>query len=141
MTRSRHARLPAVPRVSVLITFAILVLAACGSPGRSHEIELETLNASGVAGSVTLTEVAADRTRVEVRVEPRDNPDMPAHIHPGSCTSLVPQPKYPLENVVDGNSTTVVPASLDELVAGDLAINLHRSNADLETYTACADLR
>jgi len=65
---------------------------------------------------------------------------LPAHIHPGSCEDLVPQPKYPLQNVVNGSSTTVVPAGLAELMAGDLAVNLHRSNDDLGTYTACADL-
>jgi hypothetical protein len=27
-----------------------------------------------------------------------------------------------------------------ELTAGRLAINLHKSNEDLRTYTACADL-
>ncbi len=27
---------------------------------------------------------------------------MPAHIHPGSCVNLTPQPKYPLENVKAG---------------------------------------
>ena len=139
--RQSSAVTPRVAFPAFVIVFAALALGACAAPGRIHAIELATLNGSGVAGSVTLVEMGADRTRVEVRVEPGDNPDMPAHIHPGSCASLVPQPKYPLENVVDGSSTTTVPASLDELTAGDLAINLHRSNADLETYTACADLR
>ena len=66
---------------------------------------------------------------------------MPAHIHPGSCVNLTPQPKYPLENVRAGTSTTVVPASIDELFAGGLAVNIHKSNDDLKTYTACVDIR
>jgi hypothetical protein len=46
-----------------------------------------------------------------------------------------------LENVRDGKSTTDVPASIDELFAGGLAVNIHRSNDDLKTYTACVDLQ
>lgn len=119
-----------------------LVLTACqpSTPRTSVSFGLETLNDSGVTGTVTLTDAGDGRTRVEVRVNPAGNLDMPAHIHPGSCDALVPQPKLPLENVVNGFSATVVPAPLTELTAGGLAVNLHRSNQDLATYTACADL-
>jgi len=126
--------------VLAAVTYA-LVVAACASAGETRTIQLETLNGSGVNGSVTLVDVGQGRTRVDVQVEPAGNPNMPAHIHPGTCVDLIPQPKYPLQNVVDGTSSTVVPASLGELVAGDLAVNVHRSNEDLRTYTACADLR
>ncbi len=80
------------------------------------------------------------RTEVIVTVDPAGNLDMPAHIHPGSCDDLVPQPKFPLENVRDGASSTVVPAPIDELFAGGLAVNIHKSNDDLGSYTACVDL-
>jgi len=53
----------------------------------------------------------------------------------------VPQPRYPLQNVVDGHSTTVISAAFDDLVKGDLAVNIHKSNEDLKTYTACAELK
>ena len=125
----------------VAFVFASLVVSACGPAGASRRVDLNTLSDSGVTGSVTMTDIGQSRTRVEVRVEPAGNPDKPAHIHPGSCAVLVPQPRYPLRNVVDGISTTDVPASLSELMAGDLAVNLHRSNDDMRTYTACADLR
>jgi hypothetical protein len=133
--RDRRSRLLAAAVVGLLLA------AACSSEGPSRTIQLETLNASGVTGTVRLVEIGTNQTRVEVRVQPGANPDMPAHIHPGGCDDLQPQPKYPLQNVVSGSSTTVVPASLTELMAGDLAVNLHRSNDDLATYTACADLR
>ncbi|HEX7222862.1 MAG TPA: hypothetical protein VF231_06410, partial [Candidatus Limnocylindrales bacterium] len=81
------------------------------------------------------------RTEVAINVEPGDNPDMPAHIHPGTCDDLTPQPKFPLENVKAGQSVTVVPATIDELFAGGLAVNIHKSNDDLRTYTACVDIR
>lgn len=103
-------------------------------------MELETLNDSGVTGSAVLTDLGDGTTRVVVDVDPAGHPDMPAHIHPGTCENLVPQPTYPLQNVIDGQSETVVEASLNELFAGDLALNLHFSSDDFGTYTACADL-
>ena len=119
----------------------LLVAGACAGSTQNRTVQLSTLNDSGVTGSVVLTDAGGGLTKVDVRVNPGVNLDMPAHIHPGSCDSLVPQPKYPLQNVVNGSSTTTVPAPLSELLAGDLAVNLHRSNEDLSTYTACADLR
>ena len=65
---------------------------------------------------------------------------MPAHIHPGTCDELVPQPKYPLANVVDGRSSTEVAASLEELLSGGQALNLHKSNEEMEIYSACVEL-
>ena len=130
----RRAAMPALALLALLI-------AACAAEGASRTLELETLNDSAVSGTVRLVDLGRGQTRVEVRVDPGSNSDMPAHIHPGSCDNLVPQPKYPLQNVLNGSSTTVVPASLEELLADSLAVNLHRSNDDLATYTACADLR
>jgi hypothetical protein len=128
--------------VLVLATAATVVaLAACAEAQETRTIQLGSMNASGVSGTLTLVEVGPGLTRVDIRVEPGGNPDMPAHVHPGSCAAMIPQPKYPLRNVVDGVSSTVVPAALVELVAGDLAVNIHRSNDDMRTYTACADLR
>lgn len=119
----------------VLVVCTLLAGCAATEPGVT--IELETLNASGVTGSVTLIPLG-DRTQVDVDVDPAGHPDMPSHIHPGDCDNLVPQPKYPLRNVVDGKASTIVAVSLSELLGGDLAINLHNSNEDMGTYTACA---
>jgi len=126
---------------ALLLIVAAATLAACNASGETRTVHLDALNESGVSGTVNLVDVGGEMTRIDVRVQPGANNDMPAHIHPGSCAALVPQPEYPLQNVVDGASTTVVPATLAELMAGDLAVNLHRSNDDLATYTACADLR
>lgn len=130
-------------RIVCSLVVSTALLAGCGSATsdqRSVELVLVTLNSSGVEGSVTMVELNAERTRVEIEVDPAGHGSMPAHIHPGSCVDLVPQPKYALENVVDGRSTTEVPASLDELMAGDQALNLHRSNEEMDVYTACVDL-
>jgi hypothetical protein len=116
------------------------ILAACQAPAASRTLQLQTLNGSGVTGTVTFTSLGATRTRVEVKADPAGHPDMPAHVHPGSCADLTPQPKYPLENVRAGTSTTDLRVSLDELLQGGTAVNLHSSNEDLKTYTACAEV-
>ena len=131
----------AAPRLVTLVAvLAILVLACQADAGPPRTISLQTLNDSGVSGTVSFRDVGG-RTEVEVTVNPGNNPDMPAHIHPGTCDNLTPQPKFPLENVRNGASKTVVPASIDELFAGNLAVNIHKSNDDLKTYTACVDIR
>ena len=127
-------------KAAIAVSLAtVLIIVGCAATGPRVTIDLQTLNQSGVTGSVTLISLG-DQTQVDVNVDPAGHPDMPSHIHPGSCDDLVPQPKFPLRNVVDGKASTVVPASLSELLAGDLAINLHHSNDDMATYTACADL-
>jgi hypothetical protein len=122
-----------------LAIMAAVVVSGCAAEPPPRTIALVTLNDSGVSGTVAFRGVA-DRTEVSIKVDPGGNPDMPAHIHPGTCDDLTPQPKFPLENVRDGASVTVVPASIGELFAGDLAVNIHKSNDDLKTYTACVDI-
>lgn len=135
MTRRRAAPLP-------ILLAGVLVLAACsGSQANSRTVTLTTLNDSGVTGTAVLTDLGNGQTGVVIDVDPADHPDMPAHIHPGTCDDLVPQPQYPLQNVVDGHSETpAIDASLDDLFAGGLALNIHASNEDMGTYTACANL-
>ena len=100
------------------VIVAATIFAACSAAAAvpPRTIALETLNDSGVTGTVAFSDMGG-RTRVDVTVDPSGNPDMPAHIHPGTCEDLTPQPKYPLENVLNGTSTTVVPASIAELFA------------------------
>ena len=134
-------RLRPLALVFATVAVALIALAACSAEAEpSRTVTLRTLNGSGVTGTVTFAPIS-DKTGVEITVDPAGNLDMPAHIHPGTCDNLTPQPKFPLENVLNGTSKTVVPASMTDLFAGGLAVNIHRSNDDLKTYTACVDLR
>lgn len=135
-SRTRRAPVSVTLPVALLI---VLALAACTSE-ESRTFQLETLNDSGVTGTAMLTDLGDGSTRVVVDVDPAGHLTMPAHIHPGTCADLVPQPLYPLESVTDGDSETVVPRSLSELLAGDLALNLHVSFEEMGTYAACVDL-
>lgn len=133
---------PDVPiRITALAVLLLVLVTACtGQQEESRTVELETMSESGVSGTAVLTDLGNGMTRVVVEVDPADYPDMPAHIHPGTCVNLVPQPTYPLENVVDGSSETDIEASLEDLFAGEFALNLHASSNEWETYTACAEL-
>ena len=63
---------------------------------------------------------------------------MPAHIHAGTCDTMIPQPQFALVNIIDGKSTTEIATSLDTLLASEVAINLHQSNDAMKISTACA---
>jgi len=107
--------------------------------GKSVSVRMQAQNDSGETGSAKLTAEGADKTRVEISLKgaPKGTAQ-PAHIHEGSCAKLDPKPKHGLENVVDGKSTTVVPASLDSVKG--MAINVHKSTSDIKTYVSCGDI-
>lgn len=120
----------------------ILTLAGCASSSGDAPriLELEPQNDSEVVGNVTLTSSGEGRTVVEIDVDPAGHPDMPAHIHSGTCVEMIPQPVYPLENVRDGTSRTEIPVALSELLADPVVVNLHHSNDQMEISTACIEL-
>jgi len=107
----------------------------------SVTVKIGQQNKSKESGSAKLTP-QGDGTKVEVSLKgaPKGTPQ-PAHIHSGTCAKLDPKPKYGLENVVDGKSTTVVPVKLDALLKDKTAINVHKSADDLKTYVACGDIK
>jgi len=120
-------------------------------PGKSVEetkkpttlqVKLNEQNASGQGGQAVLVEVGTSTLRVIVNLagKPSSVPQ-PAHIHLGAC----PNPgavKYPLTDVGNGASQTDIPnLTLEELLLElPLAINVHKSAADLKAYVACGDI-
>lgn len=110
-----------------------------GGMAKSTNVRMHAQHSSRETGSARLTPEGADKTRVEITLKggPKGTPQ-PAHIHEGSCAKLDPKPKYGLENVVDGKSTTVVPVGIDS-VRG-MAINVHKSADDIKTYVSCGDI-
>lgn len=106
-----------------------------------YTFKLAALNNSKQDGTVTLMEVGG-KVKVSLEVANASTTAEPAHIHMGKCA--VPEDvKYPLTNVVNGKSETMLPAdvTLDKLMAmGDLSINVHKSATELKSYTACGNL-
>jgi hypothetical protein len=67
----------------------------------------------------------------------------PAHLHDGTCEGTVPTVRYPLENTARGTSVSTVPASVDELLAQELFLNVHTKVSKVYTLSpviACGDL-
>lgn len=132
-----------------LAVAVVAILAGCGG-GKSHQtttkpaarqilVQLQEQNFSGEAGTATLTSQGS-KTRVSIVMASAAGNAQPAHIHKGTCASLDATPAYALPNVVRGKSTTVVAVSLDTLLKGTYAINLHRSVKNLNEYVACGDI-
>ena len=127
-------------------TIAVLVagLFASGlglAQQKSVNVPIKAQNKSGESGTAKLTP-EGDQTKVEINLKGAAKAgSQPAHIHDGSCAKLDPKPKYGLSNVENGKSSTTVPVKMEELMGGNLAINVHKSAQDLKTYVACGDIR
>src|SRR3989449_7958053 len=108
---------------------------------KSVTVRLGQQNKSGESGTARLTP-DGDKTKVVVNLKGAPKGvSQPAHVHEGTCAKLDPKPKYPLQNVVDGKSTSEVPVSVDALMSGSYAINVHKSADDIKTYVACGDIK
>ena len=108
---------------------------------KSKMINLLELNKSGQTGSAVLDEVDG-KLKVTIKLAGKESKvAQPAHIHIGSCP-IPGAVKYPLTNVVSGVSETMLDMSLADLLAmGDLAINVHKSAAEVKVYTSCGDVK
>lgn len=87
-----------------------------------------TLNAQGTKTEVVLTIKPAAA-----------GVSQPVHIHEGACPG-VGAVKFPLTNIVDGKSTTVVDAQLKDLLTGGFSINAHESTTNAGKYVACGGI-
>jgi hypothetical protein len=103
-------------------------------------LDLEEQNESGVRGTVELSPDTDGTVTVTIELTGDDGSAHPAHIHAGSCANLDPNPKWPLEDVVSGSSTTTIDVSLNDLEAEEYAVNVHESAENSDTYIACADV-
>lgn len=137
--------------VGALAVLLAAVLAGCGSGGDGGgttstssgdtglKVQLQEQSFSGEAGTATLTP-EGDETRVDIVMASYAANAQPTHIHEGTCTKLDATPAYALHDLVVGKSVTVVPISLDELLKGTYAINVHRSAKQLKIYVACGNI-
>jgi hypothetical protein len=108
---------------------------------KSVTVRLHAQNSSKESGTAKLTP-DGDKTKVEINIKGAPKGvAQPAHIHDGSCAKLDPKPKYPLQAVTDGKSTSEVPVSIKELTGGNLAINVHKSAEEVKVYVACGEIK
>ena len=112
------------------------------SAAKAVTVRLAEQNKSGQSGRARLTPAGEGKTKVEINLKGgAKGVAQPAHVHEGSCPNPDPKPRYPLQDVTDGKSTSEVAADIKTLTAGKMAINVHRSKEDMKTYVACGDIK
>lgn len=129
-----------MPRLLMILMLAGLSSNAALALDDAITVKLEAQNNSGQTGTATLMP-EGDKTRVVIMLSNAPaGIAQPAHIHLGQCDNLDKAPKWKLESVKDGSSTTVVPASLDTILKDKVAINIHKSAAEVQVYVSCGNI-
>jgi hypothetical protein len=113
-----------------------------GASGQSPiTVQLQPRGDSGVSGTATLTP-KGNQTQVVLKLKGNtSNVAQPAHFHTGTCDNLAPQPKYPLKDVVNGESTSVISATVAELTSSPYTLNVHKSAAEMKSSVACGNVK
>lgn len=103
-------------------------------------VELTEENNSSESGTAMLVEENGQVTITLNMIGAPGNVSQPAHIHIGSCPE-VGEVKYPLTNVLDGGSVTVLNVTLEQLeIELPLAINIHKSVPEASVYVSCGNI-
>lgn len=124
-------------RALVVLSVALAAFApAAASADQTVVVTLNALNGSGENGTATL-HAQGSKTVVVIKLLNGSGIEQPAHFHVGTCDKYQPRPLYPLEDVVNGQSTTTLNVPIDKLTGGDLIVNVHKSYADIATQAAC----
>ncbi|CAA9565149.1 MAG: hypothetical protein AVDCRST_MAG73-4086 [uncultured Thermomicrobiales bacterium] len=139
---------PVLAVLAVLSAFASATPAVAQDDQPALTIALNEYQESGVSGSAALTP-DGDGLRVEMAVEGAAvTGNHPTHVHTGTCDDFDPNPLYPLVTVVldplsdDGTSRSMIEdVGIDELLAEDHVILVHKSAEELTTYFVCGDLK
>lgn len=107
---------------------------------RKLVIALQAQNNSGQNGYAEIKEVG-NQVKVEIVLAgtPAGSSE-PAHIHQGNLPNLGAV-KYPLKDVMNGISQTVLNVTFDQLLSErPLGINVHKSAAEISVYVAAGNL-
>ena len=113
---------------------------APGDSGAGTQLGMQQQNNSGEIGTVTLYRHGS-KTQVVLDLKGAPAHAQPAHIHRGhSCDAIDPKPTFPLANVVNGKSSTLVPMSEEKLLSGNYAVNVHASPQNIPHYVSCGAL-
>ncbi len=102
---------------------------------------LDSQNNSGQKGIAALSGVDG-KTKVVIDLTgTSQEATQPAHIHEGSCPA-VGDVKYLLTTLSGGKSQTELDVALDEIKKQlPLAVNVHKSPQEVQTYVACGDIK
>jgi hypothetical protein len=129
-------------KVAPILVAALALMVIFRGMAFAHDgmVTLTEQNGSGQNGMATLTDMGNGMTMVTLEISNGTTTPQPAHIHAGTCANLDPKPAYPLSSVVNGKSETMVDADVDDLLAGDYAINVHKSPTEASIYVSCGNI-
>jgi Cu/Zn superoxide dismutase len=114
-------------------------LAPAAAATSTLTLKLNAQNGSGENGTATLTQ-ADGAVNVVIAISNGPAGPQPAHIHDGTCDGILGV-AYGLTSLANGNSTTVIKGiTIDQLLAGKYAINVHQSTDNMGDYVACANI-
>ena len=109
-----------------------------GQVGQISDVAMQAVN-GGQSGTAKLTESPSVVLSVTISLQNAPGPQQPASIHAGTCNSFAPAPKFALNAVVNGQSTTSpVNSTLGELSSSPYVIVVQRSTTDPTTAAAPA---
>jgi Cu/Zn superoxide dismutase len=129
---------------TIISLFAFLALSAAylapaSAATSTLTVKMSAQNGSGENGTATLTQTGSD-VKVVIAIPNGPAGPQPAHIHDGTCAG-VQGVAYPLTSIASGDSTTTVKGvTIDQLLAGKYAINVHESTSNLGKYVSCGDI-
>jgi Cu/Zn superoxide dismutase len=127
-------------RLLAFVAIATALALPAAAQTKTLTVTMTALNGSGENGTATLTQLSKG-VQVVVKLVNAPKDPQPTHIHIGTCGHINAQPEYPLNNTVDGASTSIVSGvTIDQLLKGHYAINVHKSTSDLATYVSCGDI-
>lgn len=113
---------------------------AIPSPAEIITIAMGAQNDSGEIGTAKLQPQGEGQTLVTLGLNNAPPNPQPAHIHRGTCDDLDPQPAYPLSEVINGISETVVDVSIEDLLKEPHAVNVHKSKEEADVYFSCGNI-
>lgn len=130
-------------KVIAAVALLLIMSLTSFSPAAAAEpftVTLAELNGSGQSGTVTFNRVGA-QTEVVVNIKGDNQAAVPAHIDFAQCSSVGPA-VYWLADVANGQSTTTLNASLEQLTAGGLSVTVHflPKGAFAAPAGSCADI-
>jgi len=104
-------------------------------------ITLNAQNNSGETGTAALTDLGDGTTRVEVTVSGAPaGASQPMDIETGTCANLSTTSAFPLTNLENGTSTTVLTTTMQTLLASPYALTGHKSETEMTVNVFCGEI-
>ncbi len=115
---------------------------AQAAPGAVASLPLADYSGLGVTGTVSLLAISDTTTKVTITLTGDGvTGGHIAHLHPGTCDAPQDEGTIYLATVgSDGVSETTVDISLANLLNNGWIVNVHRSEADWDTWLVCGEL-